>query len=148
MSELILWQKREFDRMRQDLERLFKRFRKDFGFPRSLLEPPEPFELELFDTEDSLTFRVKLPGMDPCTIRVTVSEDVLTIQGQSREETLESKENYHRVEKRSQSISRSIPLPCRVRMDEVEATYTENTLKVVLPKCKPRTARKVEIKTG
>ena len=38
MSELIVWRKQEIDRLRRDIDHLFKRFRREFGVPLFLVE--------------------------------------------------------------------------------------------------------------
>jgi HSP20 family protein len=145
MAELILWKKQEIDKIRQELEQLFRRFRRDFGLPRSLVGAAQFFTMDLSETEDTLTIKAKLPGLQPEDIQVSVTEDTLTFKGEVSEKTTDEGQNYQRIQKSLRSFSRSITLPCRVMTDEVTATYEENTLKIVLPKCKPGEARGVTI---
>ena len=53
MSELIVWRKQEIDRLRRDIDHLFKRFRREFGVPRFLVETTEFFLLDLSETASS-----------------------------------------------------------------------------------------------
>lgn len=148
MGELILWKQQEIDKLRRDMDQLFRRFRKEFGIPRSLIEVAESFSMDLSETEDTLTVKAELPGIKPDDIEISVTEDTLTLKGQTREDTVEDGEGYQRVEKRSQSFSRTIALPCRIMTETVKAAYKDNVLKIVLPKCKPTEARGVEIEIG
>ena len=50
MTDLNLWRKQEFDRMRRDIDLIFRRFRRGFGVPRSLLEPTESFGIDIIQT--------------------------------------------------------------------------------------------------
>jgi HSP20 family protein len=145
MSELIMWRKQEIDRLRRDMDHLFRRFRREFGVPRSLLETPEPFSLDLSETESTITLRAELPGMKPQDIHVSVTDDALILRGEIREDSVEQGENYERVAKRSHSFSRTITLPCRIRTVDVKATYKDGILEIVLPKCRPVEARDVNI---
>ena len=145
MTELIVWRKQEIDRLRRDIDHLFKRFRREFGVPRFLLEPAEPFSLDLSETENTVTLRAELPGMKPEDMHVSVTDDSLILRGEIRDESVEQGENYERVAKRSQSFSRSISLPCRIRTADVKATYKDGILEIVLPKCRPVEARGVKI---
>jgi HSP20 family protein len=145
MSELIVWRKQEIDRLRRDMDHLFKRFRRDFGVPRFLVETAESFSLDLSETADTVTLRAELPGMKPEDMHVSVTDDSLTLRGEIREDTVDKGENYERVAKRSQSFSRTIALPCRIKTAEVKATFKDGVLEIVLPKCSPAEARGVNI---
>jgi HSP20 family protein len=145
MSELIVWRKQEIDRLRRDMDHLFKRFHRDFGVPLFLLETAESFSLDLSETQNTVTLRAELPGMKPEDMRVSVTDDSLTLRGEIREDTVDKGENYERVAKRSQSFSRTIALPCRIKTAEVKATFKDGILEIVLPKCSPAEARGVNI---
>jgi HSP20 family protein len=145
MTDLNLWRKQEFDRMRKDIDLLFRRFRRGFGVPRSLLEPATSLTIDIFQTEATVILRAELPGMKPEDILVSVTDDSLTLKGTAREEAVEKGDNYERVAQSSRSFSKTISLPCRIMADDVKATYRDGILEIVLPKCKPQTARGVQI---
>lgn len=145
MSELSLWRKHEFDRMRREMDQLFNRFRREFGVSRSLLETGEALAMNLSTTENEVMLRTELPGINPRDIDISVTDDALTLRAQSREDTVEKGENFERTTKSSKSISRTIALPCRIVSDQVKATYKDGVLEIVLPKCKPAPARGVNI---
>lgn len=143
MSELTLWKKQELDKLRKDLDLLFRRFRRGFGVPRSLLEAVESFSTEFSETEEMLFLSTDLPGIKPEDIEISVTEDTLNLKAEMREDSIDAEENFQRIEKRSRSFSRSISLPCRIIAEEVKATYKDEILKIELPKCKPKKARGV-----
>ena len=145
MTELTLWRKQEFDRMRREMDVLFRRFRREFGVPRSLLESTEAFSINLSETENTVTLKAELPGIDSRDIDISVTDESLTLRAQSREDIVENGENFKRIAKSSKSFSRIISLPCRIESDEVKATFKDGILEIVLPKCKPTPARGVSI---
>ena len=145
MSELTLWKKQELDKLRKDLDLQFRRFRRGFGVPRTLLEAAESFSTEFSETEDTLVLSADLPGIKPEDIEISVTEDTLNLKAETREDSVDTDENYQRVEKRSRSFSRSISLPCRIIAEEVKATFKDNILRIELPKCKPKKARGVVV---
>jgi HSP20 family protein len=140
MSELTLWKKQELDKLRKDLDLLFRRFRRGFGVPRTLLETAELFSTEFSETEDMLVLSTDLPGVKPEDIEISVTEDTLNLKAETREDSIDTQENFQRIEKSSRSFSRSISLPCRIIAEEVKATYKDEILKIELPKCKPKKA--------
>ena len=145
MSELTSWKKQELDKLRKDLDLLFRRFRRGFGVPRTLLEAAESFATDLSETEDMLVLTTDLPGIKPEDIQISVTDDTLNLKAEARDDTIDRDENVQRVGKRYRSFSRSISLPCRIVAEDVKATYKDNTLKIELPKCKPKKARGITV---
>ena len=145
MSELILWKKQEMTKLRRDMERLFNRFWYGFGvpvFPEEIAETPS---IDLSETKDTLIIRAEFPGVDPEDMDISVTGDTLIIKVEVRKETVEESVRHHRVEWRSESFSRTIPLPCRVRVSEIRAIYKDGILNITMPKCEPDKARGVRI---
>ena len=145
MSELILWKNQEITKLRRDMRRLFNRFWYDFGVPIFPEGITEPTSIDLSETEDTLIIRAMFPDVDPEDMDISVTGDTLFIKVETREETVESTGRYRRLERRSGSFSRTISLPCRVKVDEIEATYEEGLLKITMPKCAPEEACGVRI---
>jgi len=145
MSELILWKNQEISKMRRDMQRLFNRFWYGFGVQMSPEEGGGIPSIDLSETEDTLTIKAVFPGIKPEDMDISVTEDTLFIQGEIREEAVEKNANYQRVEKRSGSFSRTISLPCRIKVDEIKAVYKEGILKITMLKCEPDKARGVRI---
>jgi HSP20 family protein len=145
MTELSLWRKQEFNRMRQEMDLLFRRFRREFGVPRSLLETTDVFPVNLSATENTVTLRAELPDFKPEDIEISVTDEVLTLKAHTRDNTVEKDEISERITKRSKSFSRTMSLPCRIVTEDVKATFKDGILEVVLPKCKPPQAHAVNI---
>jgi HSP20 family protein len=148
MRELTIWKQKEIDKLRKDMDQLFRRFRKEFGLPRALIEVAGSFSMDLSETENTLTVKAELPDIKPDDIEVSVTEDALTLKGKTGEGIVETAEGYRRVEKRSRTFSRTVSLPCRVLTEDVRATFKNGVLQIVLPKCKPKEARGVKIDIG
>jgi HSP20 family protein len=130
------------------------------GWPRllDLLESAWPMEIsgtldtastsglamrmEEFVDGDMLVVRAELPGVDPDKdVEITVSDDVLTIAAERREEKTEGEQGKpgYRSEFRYGSYRRSISLPAGVTADAVNATYHDGILEVRAPVATPKT---------
>lgn len=145
MPGLILWKQREIDRLRRDMDRLLGRLWDDFRFPylpRSAREIPF---IELSETENTLVVKAELPGLSPKDMDISITDDNLTIQANFKEDRTKEEGGYERRETRHDRFTRTIQLPCRILVDEVEATYKNNILTIVMPKCSVQ-ARKVTVK--
>lgn len=99
--------------------------------------------VEEFTRDGAFVVRAELPGIDPGKdVEVTVSEGMLTIRGERREE--------HVQERRSEfsygSFLRTLPLPRGADASSVHATYQDGILEVTiaLPASSPE-ATKVPI---
>jgi HSP20 family protein len=134
---------RDFDRMRRDMDRLWGSF-----FERRPVKFEEDGEylpvLDLSETNNELVVKCEVPGMDPKDIDISLSDGMLTIKGEKKQEREENEENYHLVERTYGTFTRSVQLPKGVQHDKVNASYKNGVLNIVLPKSEE--ARKKEIK--
>ena len=84
-------------------------------------------------TEEKLIVRAEVPGMELDSFDISVSGDVLTVQG-SRVTGQELEGGwYHRRERESGGFSRAVRLPAEVDDDKAEATYVAGVLSISLP---------------
>lgn len=146
MPGLIIWKNQHIDRLKRDMDQIFDRMFGEFGLsltPREIME--KPF-IDLTETEGNLVLRAEIPGADPEDLEIDVVDNMLTIKGETKQEITKRGENYHRTERRYGSFSRTIQLPCRIMIDDVEASYEKGILKIVMPKCTPESMVPVKIK--
>jgi HSP20 family protein len=72
---------------------------------------------------------------------------MLTIKGERKFENETKDKNFHRVERRYGSFSRSFALPEDVDQEKISATYNKGVLEVTVPKPeqKPKNARTIKV---
>jgi HSP20 family protein len=136
MLELTLWKEQEIDRLRRDMERLFIRLWDDFGIPRFSRIARNIPAIDLSESGENLIARAEIPGINPEDLDISVTEDRLHIKGEMMRESTDEGDISQRVERSYGSFTRDIQLPCRVMKEEVEATYKEGVLTIIMPKCK------------
>lgn len=145
MQGLILWKNQEIDRFKRDMDRLFERMLDEFSIPllrRTFRKVPF---IELSETEDNLALRAEIPGIGPEDLDITINENVLTIHGEIKQELSSQGETFYRSERRYGSFSRRVLLPCRIMVEDVEATYKMGILQIIMPKCKEDKNREIKI---
>jgi len=145
MPGLIIWKNQEIDRLKRDMNRLLSRFWDDFCipvFPRPLSEGPF---IDLSETEDRLILRAEVPGVKAEDLGISISDDMLTLTGEARQETVTDEESYQSTQRGFGYFSRTIQLPCKVQINDVKATFKDGLLSVVMPKCKPEPRREIKI---
>lgn len=140
---------------RGEMDRLFDRFAKGFGFPTF-----EPFSTTEVDfavpavdlTEDDKAYKVtaELPGIDEKDIDVTVSGGMLVIKGEKKQEKEEKDKNYYLSERSYGSFQRSFTLPEGVDEDKIAANFAKGVLTVTLPKSADaqKAQKKIEVKAA
>ena len=142
--ELTLWRPfRELEKMRREMDHLWDYFFEERPVKREEIGQWLP-SLDLSETKDEFVVKAEVPGIDPKNIDISLSEGMLTIKGEKKQEKEEKDENYHFVERSYGSFIRSVRLPGQVQGDKVKASYKDGVLKVALPKSEE--ARKKEIK--
>lgn len=111
-------------------------FTAPFTSPFSLLRNGEEHAMRVEDYVENgdHVIRAELPGIDPDRdVDITVSNGVLRIHGERREEKKEGR----RSEFRYGSFTRSFTLPSDVEVDDIKASYDKGILTVRVPRPKP-----------
>jgi len=144
-------------RFTKDMERLFEDFR-GFNFPTFFKTDFAPFRMEFDDAEwapqievlhnkGQFMVRADLPGLTKDDVKVDVTDDMITISGERKEEKEEKREGFYRSERRYGSFYREIPLPEGAKTEDAAATFQNGVLEITIPAKKVETAsRKLEIK--
>ncbi len=106
--------------------------------------------VDVFSRDGNLVIRAELPGIDPeKDVDITMQDGVLYIRGERRHEERTERDNYYRYESSYGSFQRAVPLPEDVKEDEIQASYQNGILEVVVPKAGELTsAKKIPISTG
>jgi HSP20 family protein len=102
--------------------------------------------LDVAETKNDLVVKAEVPGMDAKNIDISISDGVLTIKGEKKEEREEKEADYHLVERSYGAFTRSIRLPAEVHGDKINATYKNGVLKITLPKSEEAKKKEIKIK--
>jgi HSP20 family protein len=151
--------------LRGDVDRMFNRFLPE-GWPHvgSLMDW-DPFRAvsgfevgnvlqsaraDVSETDTEYEISVELPGIDEKDIEVDVSEGMLTLNAEKREEREEKKKNYHLTERSYGSVRRSFRVPEGVDVGKIKADFSKGVLQVMLPKTREAKAkqRKIPVKSS
>lgn len=103
--------------------------------------------LDVFEKDGKLHITAELPGMQDKDIDIELTDDVLTISGEKRDEREVKEDNYYRSERTFGSFRRQIALPPNADTDNVDATFKDGVLKIAVPvKASATSAKKIEVK--
>lgn len=131
--------------LRDAMNRLFEEsfVSRNLGWPA----PPyvEGLAIDLYETDDSVVIETPIAGVKPEDINITLTDDLLTIEGETKAEEKTEKANYIRQERRYGAFSRTLRLPTQVKADESQAKIADGVLTLTLPKSEEAKPRRIEI---
>jgi HSP20 family protein len=138
---------KEFERMRREMDRFLDSF-----LERRPTKAEEAGEflpaLDLAEKDNELVVKCEVPGMDPKDIDISLSDGMLTIRGEKKQEREEKETDYHLVERSYGAFTRSIHLPKEVQGDKISASYKNGILKITLPKSEEAKKKEIKIKVA
>lgn len=104
--------------------------------------------IDLSETNDKITVKAEIPGIDPKDIDISIQENTLFLKGEKREEKEEKGKNYYRVERQYGSFSRSVVLPATVDTDKITAECKNGVLEITLQKKEEVKPKQISIKVS
>jgi HSP20 family protein len=102
--------------------------------------------LDISERKDAYLVTVELPGVKMDDLKVTLEDDVLSIQGERHITNDTSEEQYHRIERRYGAFRRSITLPAHVMADAIEASLEDGVLRILVPKAEEAKPKRIEVR--
>jgi len=92
--------------------------------------------VNISETPEAIQIAAELPGIAPDDVEVTVTDDVLTIRGETETERQEDDKDrdYHLVERVQGTFARSLQLPFNVDPSAVQAEFKNGVLTLTIPK--------------
>jgi HSP20 family protein len=138
---------RELEEMENRLSHLFGRplRRGDGGKEEMTVAEWAPL-VDIAEDEKEYLITAELPEVKKEEVKVTVDNDVLTIQGERKFEKEEKGRRYHRVERAYGSFVRSFTVPDDADGSKINAEFKEGVLKVHIAKSEKAKPKTVEVK--
>jgi HSP20 family protein len=101
--------------------------------------------VDVIDRDDEVVVRAEVPGVAKDALDVSVSDNSVTIKGETKREEKEEKGDYHRCEISRGSFARTISLADYVDAEKAKATFKDGVLELTLPKVEKAKRRTIEI---
>jgi HSP20 family protein len=90
--------------------------------------------LDVYEKGNDLIVEAELPGIPKEAIKISCTDSILTIQGETKKEEEQKREGYYRAERHYGSFYRTITLPQAVDYDKARAQFRDGVLQITLPK--------------
>jgi HSP20 family protein len=139
---------RDLTDIETQMNRLFDNF---LGEPSAsgLMERAWVPAVDMYETKNEVVVSAELPGISEKDIHLSITGDLLTIQGERHGSDEVRDGSPYRRERWSGKFERTLALPMPVETGQVKATYRDGVLTVKLPKVeeiKPEEIKPEEIK--
>jgi HSP20 family protein len=99
---------------------------------------------EVSESDGDVTVKLEVPGVEKDQLHVSVTEDEVTVRGETRKKT-EEKKNYYRQEIHYGAFQRTVALPTDVDPAKASAELKQGILRITLPKAEQAKARRVDV---
>lgn len=130
-----------FQRLSSEMDRLFDElgvgpgwfgpmWRTPTGVSRQSMWAPA---IDVIEKDGQIKVRADLPGMKREEVQVQLTDEGLTIEGERKRETEETREGVYRSERSYGSFCRVVPLPDGIDASKAKATFKDGVLEVSVP---------------
>ncbi|MFW2569353.1 Hsp20/alpha crystallin family protein [Legionella sp. 29fVS95] len=123
----------EVNRAMSDLYNLFESSNLNLEHFHNLRLSPA---MDIIEDKDCLKIEIEIemPGMDEKDIKISISDNVITIQGEKSTSKKDENKNYLSREISYGRYDRTITLPQSVDVDKAKASFKKGMLWVTIPK--------------
>jgi HSP20 family protein len=140
----VLDPSRDLTDIQTQMNRLFDNFLgqpSPSGMKERAWAPP----VDMYETKNEVVVAVELPGLSEKDIRLSLTGDLLAIQGERHtgEETREA--GHYRQERWFGKFERVLSLPIPVETGQVKAAYRDGVLTIKLPKTEGDKPKEIKI---
>jgi HSP20 family protein len=146
-SNLIPWRK-EIERLRHEMDRLYDRFFDWRPFPHFAQSGDWRPSVDVLEYPNEIIVHAEIPGVEAKDIDVHLAGDVLSIRGERKREVAEEAEGYYRTERSYGTFSRSIRLPSNIDREGIRARYHHGILELNLPKREKAAQKRIRVEKG
>jgi len=134
----------EMVQLRRQLDRLFDDTVGGWEGRRG--QQTNSFPIDIYDRGEDVQVRASLPGVKPEDVKISVQNNTVTIEGESREETTNAQSSYQ--EHRYGRMFRSFTLPASVDAGKATANFEHGVLTLTLPRAESARTRQIPITTN
>ncbi|HKQ18524.1 MAG TPA: Hsp20/alpha crystallin family protein [Candidatus Eisenbacteria bacterium] len=145
---LVRWNPRHRDRMHDQFDAMLQDFFSDPWSTSPALQADWLPTTDIVETDDRFVVELDLPGMKREEIKISVQNGSLTVKGERKQSSEQSKNKYSRYERSYGSFTRTFQLPNTIDGSRIEASYQDGVLRLVLPKSEAARPREIEVKVN
>ncbi len=128
--------------------RMNRLFEEQYGGREELTTGAFVPPVDIYEDEHNIQLKLEVPGIEEKDLDIKVENNVLTVSGERKLEKEEKEENFHRVERRYGSFTRSFTLPNTIDTGNIQADYDNGVLKIRLAKRAEAKPKQIKVNIG
>jgi len=120
----------------------------DFFLTPDIWEMPNISSLsaDMWEENDEIHIKMAMPGIKKEDIKITISDDQVSISGDSKREEEDDQKKKYFYRSMESSFEQTFNLPSKVNSDMADAQFKDGVINIVLPKEKGSKTKEIEIK--
>jgi len=136
---------KDVQRIQEEMDLLFDHFYKTRHSPvltaKRLWRPPT----DVFEADSEVVILSEVAGMKRSDFSISLSNNILTIKGERKEQSHHSRTRYRNMEINYGMFERNIYLPEDVDPNQISANYRNGYLEIKLQKKKKKKGKEIKI---
>jgi HSP20 family protein len=104
--------------------------------------------VDVYEDQHGIQLNLEVPGIDEKDLNINVENSVLTVSGERKFEKEQKEENFHRIERRYGTFTRSFTLPNTVDTEKITADYDSGVLSIHLVKREEAKPKQIKVNIG
>ena len=125
----------------REVDRVFNNVVSSDELPERKFSPA----IDVVENDNETLLVAELPGVRKEDVKISLENDILTISGSRKSNSLPEKASWVRNEIRTGEFTRSVRLPKGIDVGKISAEISNGILKVVLPKAEEIKPREIRI---
>lgn len=121
-------------------------FNKDSDSDSHEGEPGGELAVDVYQTNDAIVVKALIAGVQPSTIDIALTREMLTISGSRTDDKEVEEDGYYQRELYWGSFARTILLPEEVDVDMAEASEKHGVLMIRLPKINKKRQTRLKVR--
>ena len=139
---------RAMTRMQRQIDRLFDDLFAGGDWSAELPAAPEAVlqpACDVQETDSHYLLSFDLPGMSRNDLKIDLRDNVLTVQGERKDERQKTKGTQFRSERDYGAIERTMTLPSNIKPEAIEAQFENGVLHIAIPKAEAVKPKEIQI---
>ena len=146
MPVLTRWD--PFREMQALQNRVNRMFEEQYGNQEQMTTGAFVPPVDIYEDQQGIQLKLEVPGIDEKDLDIKVENNILTVSGERKFEKEQKEENFHRIERRYGSFTRSFTLPNTVDAEKISADYSNGVLSIQLAKREEAKPKQIKVSIG
>jgi HSP20 family protein len=104
--------------------------------------------MDIEETDGEFLLKTDLPAMKREEVKVGITDGVLTVEGERRQEKEEKGKKFHKIERSFGRFVRRIAVPTDVDQEKITAEFKDGVLSVHMPKSASAKPKSIDVKVA